>query len=180
LLRVQASARIRERAVGRRAVSSRRSRPEASHVAAICYRVRGREIEFLLVQSRAGRWTFPKGRVENDPSRAAAAAREAVEEAGAYGLVDMDPFARYVHAKNPEWHDAPDEHLVDAHLCEVMDTVSPEEAFRNPTWFSPGRTKMRLCDKRSAAYGQELASIVDDAVEHIARRRPRPRQRRPR
>jgi hypothetical protein len=35
-------------------------------VAAICFRVRGSDIEFLLVQTRKGRWIFPKG----VPSRA--------------------------------------------------------------------------------------------------------------
>ena len=29
------------------------------HVAAVCYRVKGDEPEFLLVRTRGGRWTFP-------------------------------------------------------------------------------------------------------------------------
>ena len=32
-------------------------------VAAVCYRMRKRGIEFLLVQTRGGRWIFPKGGV---------------------------------------------------------------------------------------------------------------------
>jgi 8-oxo-dGTP pyrophosphatase MutT (NUDIX family) len=136
----------------------------------VCYRLRGQQIEFLLVQSRAGRWTFPKGRVENDLSRAAAAAREAVEEAGAYGRVDFHPFVRYVHAKNPEWDVSPQEHLVDAHLCEVIDLDSPEESYRNPTWFSADKSKLCLHHKRLPSYGRELAKVVDHAMEHIRRR----------
>jgi 8-oxo-dGTP pyrophosphatase MutT (NUDIX family) len=137
--------------------------------------VRGREIEFLLVQSRAGRWTFPKGRVENDLTRAAAAAREALEEAGAHGRVDFHPFACYVHAKNPEWDSSPQAHLVDAHLCEVINIASPQENYRNPTWFSVEKSKRRLHQKRLPAYGKELANIVDRATEHILRRHaPRP------
>ncbi len=126
-------------------------------------------MEFLLVQSRAGRWTFPKGRVEDDPSRAAAAAREAVEEAGAYGRVDTRPFASYLHSKSPEWHGL-EECWVDAHLCEVYELVSPEETFRNPTWFSAENSKQRLHQKRLPAYGEHLAEVVDRAVEHIALR----------
>ena len=168
MLRAQTAPRTRPIDGSRR--SSSRCRADSEHVAAICYRVRKREVEFLLVQSRAGRWTFPKGRVENDLSRAAAAAREAVEEAGAYGRVDLRPFASYVHAKNPEWHESPNEHVVDAHLCEVFELESPEETYRNPTWFSVERSKTRLHHKRLLAYGQELAKVVDHAVEHIARR----------
>ena len=33
-------------------------------VAAVCYRVRAGEVEFLLVQTGKGRWIFPKGSVE--------------------------------------------------------------------------------------------------------------------
>lgn len=164
-------ARIREQVVPRRTrrIPSFEEIPE--HVAAICYRVRGGEVEFLLVQSKAGRWTFPKGRVDDDASRAAAAAREAIEEAGAYGRVEFRPFIRYVHAKNPEWEGARDEHLVDAHLCEVVEMARPEESYRNPTWFSAERSKSRLQRKRHPAYGSELAKVVERAMERIRRRR---------
>src|SRR4051812_21465779 len=78
---------------------SSRTRETISHVAAVCYRIRDGEIEFLLVRTRAGRWTFPKGRVEDDATRSAAAAREAFEEAGVHGRVDSLPFATYMHSK---------------------------------------------------------------------------------
>src|SRR5215472_18742743 len=51
-------------------------------VAAICFRVRTGVIEFLLVQTRRGRWTFPKGNTEPGLTTAQAAALEAFEEAG--------------------------------------------------------------------------------------------------
>ena len=78
-----------------------RVREATTHVAAICYRVRDGQIEFLLVKTRAGRWTFPKGRVDDDATRSAAAAREAFEEAGVHGQVDPLPFATYLHSKAP-------------------------------------------------------------------------------
>jgi hypothetical protein len=38
---------------------------DCEQVAAVCYRVRNDEIEFLLVRTRGtGRWTFPKGSAE--------------------------------------------------------------------------------------------------------------------
>ena len=147
----------------------RRDDSLGSHVAAICYRQNENGIQFLLVRTRAGRWTFPKGRVEDDPSRAAAAAREAFEEAGVFGRVESQPIGRYLHSKMDQFHF--DEHAVDAHLCEVIRLVPPEEVHRDPTWFDPEKAKRRLCENRKPKYANEIANIVDAAVEHIARRR---------
>ena len=143
----------------------------SSHVAAVCYRVSENGIQFLLVRTRAGRWTFPKGRVEGDPSRAAAAAREAFEEAGVFGRVESRPIVRYLHTKQDHFHF--DEHVVDAHLCEVVRTVPPEEEHRDPTWFDPEKTKRRLGENRKSKYAQELLRVVDHAMVHIAQKHRR-------
>jgi len=55
----------------------------------------GRGIEFLLVQTRGGRWIFPKGGVERGLTRAQSAALEAFEEAGVHGRIEAAAFARY-------------------------------------------------------------------------------------
>ena len=54
--------------------------------------MRNRELEFLLVRTRNGHWTFPKGGVDEDATNAEAAAREAYEEAGVKGRVEHTPF----------------------------------------------------------------------------------------
>src|SRR5271168_1348599 len=70
-------------------------------VAAVCYRVRGTAIEFLLVQTRgSGRWTFPKGSAEPGLTHAQAAALEAFEEAGVHGRMEETSFASYVRRKS--------------------------------------------------------------------------------
>ena len=135
-------------------------------VAAICYRMRkSGEIEFLLVRTRAGRWTFPKGGVDGDPSGAVAASREAHEEAGVVGHVEAAPFTAYLHAKK-----ARGTHRVHAHLCEVHRLERPSEAYRMPTWFSSDKAKRRLCEDRLPPYGRELARVVDHAVHRVTRR----------
>src|SRR6266849_7188591 len=68
-------------------------------VAAVCYRVRKAEIEFLLVQTRNGRWTFPKGSAEPGLTHAQAAALEAFEEAGVHGRMEQASFAQYIRRK---------------------------------------------------------------------------------
>src|ERR1700690_2256552 len=58
---------------------------------------------------------------------------------------------------------------VTAHLCEVSYLEPPQEANRNPTWFSPEKAKRRLLEDRAAEFGGELAALVDRAVARIRR-----------
>src|SRR5437762_10126722 len=80
-------------------VSQVRRLRKCQQVAAVCYRIRGSNIEFLLVQTRGGRWTFPKGGVEPGLTHAQAAALEAYEEAGVHGRMEEVSFTRYVRRK---------------------------------------------------------------------------------
>jgi len=145
-------------------------------VAAVCYRMRGSSIEFLLVQTRGGRWTFPKGSAEPGLTHAQAAALEAFEEAGVHGRMEEVSFTRYVRRKragNSPARSSPrssdKEVAVNAHLCEVTRLDSPQEFDRNPTWFSAQAAKRRLREGRKPDYGAELARVVDRAVARIQR-----------
>jgi 8-oxo-dGTP pyrophosphatase MutT (NUDIX family) len=147
-------------------------------VAAVCYRIRRRGIEFLLVQTRGGRWIFPKGGVESGLSYAQSAALEAFEEAGVHGRMEEIPFARYFRRKPaPATRDtrpaAAQSSLpalaVAAHLCEVSRLEAPQESNRNPTWFSAEKAKQRLFEDRAREFGAELARVVDRAAVRIRR-----------
>src|ERR1700737_3167043 len=142
-------------------------------VAAVCYRVRGGDIEFLLVQTRGGRWTFPKGNTESGLTHAQAAALEAFEEAGVHGRMEEASFARYVRQRGDVRRSAAVEISVNAHLCEVLRLDPPQESKRNPTWFSPEKVKRRLQEDRAPEYGNELAYVVDRALARIQRLRAR-------
>src|ERR1700683_5471211 len=77
---------------------------ECEQVAAVCYRVRGDGIEFLLVRTRGGgRWQFPKGSAEPGLTHAQAAALEAFEEAGVHGRVEETSFVTYVFRGGGRW-----------------------------------------------------------------------------
>lgn len=148
---------------------------ECEKVAAVCYRVRG-GIEFLLVQTGKGRWIFPKGSAEPGLTHAQAAALEAFEEAGVHGRMEEASFTRYVRrkrgeARNSAARSAAKETVVNAHLCEVLRLVPPQEADRNPTWFSAEKAKRRLQEDRPPDFGAELARVVDRAVSRIQRSR---------
>ena len=142
----------------------------SDQVAAICYRLGKRGIEFLLVRTRGGRWTFPKGRVESGLTHAQAAALEAFEEAGVHGRIEETAFARYVRVKAPRNRPSDEiEVTISAHLCEVSRLVAPEEDDRDPTWYSAEKARRRLREHRSSDYGDDLARIVDRAVARIQR-----------
>ncbi len=144
-----------------------RSNSERIQVAAVCYRIRSRELEFLLVRTRNGHWTFPKGGVDEDASNAAAAAREAYEEAGVMGRVERTPFVSYLHCKPARLRSRRRAVLVDAHLCEVRQLLPPQEAHRDPTWFSASKAKRRLREYRTPEYAAEVIRVIDRAMERI-------------
>jgi 8-oxo-dGTP pyrophosphatase MutT (NUDIX family) len=142
----------------------------SEQVAAICYRLGKRGIEFLLVRTRGRRWTFPKGSIESGLTNAQAAALEAFEEAGVHGRIDEAAFARYVRVKpGRERSSSEVEIVINAHLCEVSRLGKPEEKDREPTWFSAEKAKRRLREERADDYGEDLARIVDRAVARIQR-----------
>jgi 8-oxo-dGTP pyrophosphatase MutT (NUDIX family) len=135
------------------------------HVAAVCYQFRDGAIEFLLVQTRSGRWTFPKGGAEPGLTHAQSAALEAFEEAGVHGRMEELSFTRYPIGKA----ETGSNRFVNAHLCEVLRLGRPQEANRRPTWFSAEKAKRRLREDRTAEKGTELARVVDRAVSRIQR-----------
>lgn len=137
---------------------------ECEKVAAVCYRVNGHGIEFLLVQTRGRRWTFPKGSAEPGLTHAQAAALEAYEEAGVHGRMEEAPFSRYRRRKRQSGER---EIVVNAHLCEVSRLETPPERKRNPTWFAPEEAKRRLRKDRALDDGAELARVVGRAVMRI-------------
>jgi 8-oxo-dGTP pyrophosphatase MutT (NUDIX family) len=148
-------------------------------VAAVCYRVRPGGIEFLLVRTNSGHWTFPKGKAEPGLTHAQAAALEAFEEAGVHGRMEEASFAWYVRRKRGDLRDSArstrkpgeEELSVQAHLCQVSRLEPPQESNRHPTWFSTEKAKRRLQEDRSPDFAAELARVVDRAVTRIRRLR---------
>jgi 8-oxo-dGTP pyrophosphatase MutT (NUDIX family) len=132
-------------------------------VAAVCFRILSTEIEFLLVRTRRGRWTFPKGGAEPGLTHAQSAALEALEEAGVHGRIEEISFLTYRIRRSA------DAETVHAHLCEVLWQSTPQEAYRNPTWFSAEKAKTRLAQGRSSADAAELAQVVERAAGRVHR-----------
>jgi 8-oxo-dGTP pyrophosphatase MutT (NUDIX family) len=136
-------------------------------VAAICFRILSTGVEFLLVRTRRGRWTFPKGGLQSGLTHAQSAAMEAYEEAGVHGRIEELAFVRYKLRKGQQ---TIERHVVvHAHLCEVLRLDAPQELNRDPTWFSLTKAKRRLGEGRSQENRAELARVVDRAATRIRR-----------
>lgn len=137
-------------------------------VAAICYRYVDNSIEYLLVRTSSGRWTFPKGTVEPEEEGGSAAEREAFEEAGATGIISNEPLTVYLHAKKA-WEDEGKETRVHAFLLEVKNIQIPEEQHRDPKWFSFSGAEDALVKGRPSKYAEELLRVLREADDRIAK-----------
>jgi 8-oxo-dGTP pyrophosphatase MutT (NUDIX family) len=135
--------------------------------AAVCYRMTERGPEFFLVKTSDGkRWTFPKGKLEDDEDPQEAAVREAGEEAGVIGSVKGElttyRFPGNVSKGCPSVQ-------VRAFLLHVEDVgdQAPGDRHRNRKWFTPDKARKKLAVRRDDEYSNEHARVIDEAVEMI-------------
>lgn len=148
-------------------------------MAAVCYRRRGASFEFLLVNTTSGdKWTFPKGATARRLSHSQAAEREAIEEAGAVGVIEAQHFHLYLQPKgDSRVRDGIQEFVVKAFMLEVTHTQPPQEPKRNPTWFSADDARKALAMGREERHAAELSTVIDRAVERLSEGRIVPRYR---
>ncbi len=152
------------------AIQSYRQTSFPRKVAAVCYRrTTGGTIEFLLVNTGSGRWTFPKGTVESHLGPRDSAALEAMEEAGVVGRVSDQHFTIYFQENRRCYRRTEREIAIAAFLLQVHDVTDPEENHRNPTWFRPHEAKRKLSARRRPKYQREFARVVDHAVKMLIR-----------
>jgi len=141
-------------------------------VSAICYRRTGPEVALLLVNTNGGaKWTFPKGDPAGSMSHSRAAEREAWEEAGVRGHIELEHFHLYLYSKGVFWKPpGVREFVVKAFLFEVAQEGFPAESNRNPTWFGAEDAKKMLMKGREVKYAREMEALVDRALEQILSR----------
>jgi 8-oxo-dGTP pyrophosphatase MutT (NUDIX family) len=138
-------------------------------VAAVCFRQKNSATQFLLVRTSSGRWTFPKGRLEDGLSHAEVAALEAFEEGGVEGQVAPRPIGRYLHRKE-SLRGGSKEVTVLVFLLEVKRSALPSESHRTPRWFTATEAKLRLAERRPDKYLRGIERVFDSALQQIARK----------
>jgi 8-oxo-dGTP pyrophosphatase MutT (NUDIX family) len=121
-------------------------------VAAVPVRARAAGgLEFLIVRTSNGeRWTFPKGGCDAGETPSEAAAREAVEEAGATGRILAEPLGEYRYGDD----------VVTAYLLLVDAAGEPEEPGRKPRWCGREATRSRLAEGREGAFGEQMEHVL--------------------
>lgn len=142
-------------------------------VAAVCYRQGSGGLEFLLVRTTGGRWTFPKGRIDLPRGLVGSAEQEALEEAGVTGIIHPEPITHYLHAKQElkQSEEHATRFCVAAFPMKVVNEAAREpERNRTPTWFAPGEAKLRLGEDRPVLYRQEFERVIDEMIQHLGAR----------
>lgn len=104
---------------------------------ALCWRRDKKGIEILLVTTRrTGRWTPPKGNLGPGGDTAETAAQEALEEAGAVGVVSPEPLGVYRGQGSPRDDGSP-RFSVTLHALKVdrLEDCYKEKSQRQRKWF---------------------------------------------
>ncbi len=136
-------------------------------VAAVCYRRKRGALQFLLVRTSSGRWTFPKGRNEAHLSYAEIAALEAFEEGGVEGRVLPRSIGAYLHRKESLRGYASKDVTVLAFLLHVHHTAMPVESKRRPRWVTADEARPLLAKRRPGKYGRSIERVFDSALRAI-------------
>jgi 8-oxo-dGTP pyrophosphatase MutT (NUDIX family) len=126
----------------------------ARQYAALPY-IRSGDLSILLVTSReTGRWVLPKGWPMKGKKPQAAAAREALEEAGVIGQIAKQPVGAYPYAKRLPTGDLID-CIVEVFPLQVTRQLKrwPEQHERLTQWFGP-------LDAANAVHERELAQLI--------------------
>ena len=97
---------------------------------ALVYRPEPQQPLILLITTRKGHWTIPKGIVEPDLSPAESAVNEAYEEAGVRGRLVEESIGRFSY---PKWGGIC---TVEVFLLEAVELLPgwPEDDFRRRRW----------------------------------------------
>jgi 8-oxo-dGTP pyrophosphatase MutT (NUDIX family) len=96
----------------------------------LVYRLVSQQPEILLITTRRGHWTIPKGIVEPHLSPAESALQEAYEEAGVRGKLVEQSVGRFTY---PKWGGVC---TVEVFLLEATELLGswPEDDFRRRRW----------------------------------------------
>ena len=96
--------------------------------------------EIMLVTTRKGKWTLPKGVVDPGETPKQTAVKEALEEAGVIGEIEGEAFGFFTYRK---WGE---DLKVDVFLLNVKETLDDfsESDFRERRWLTPEEASRRI------------------------------------
>lgn len=126
-----------------------------AQAACVAYRPAPGGYEILLITTRKGKWTLPKGIIDPGEDAQETAAKEAYEEAGIVGRVEDEVVGTF------EYHKWGEDLEVRVYLMEVTEFLPDfaESDFRRRAWLSPRAALDRI---RSRMHG-----VLRDAVKRL-------------
>ena len=132
---------------------------------ALPWRLRGDEVQILLVTSRrTRRWIIPKGNIEPGKTAPEAALQEAFEEAGVRGILASEiPLGFYTYFKRrTDQHSLPVS--VEVFLLEVTEQLKkwPEKGKRKLRWLPIARAIKKLEEPGVVPLMQRLAELFPE------------------
>jgi 8-oxo-dGTP pyrophosphatase MutT (NUDIX family) len=137
---------------------------------AIAYRVVNGKVEVLLMTSRdTGRWIIPKGNIAPGKTPAAAAAREAYEEAGVKGRIGSAiPLGFYYYSKRFASGEARPA-AVEVYLLQVDKHFEkwPEQGERRRRWLSPAAAVRLVEEPGVVPLLSRLMEFADDLAKPL-------------
>jgi 8-oxo-dGTP pyrophosphatase MutT (NUDIX family) len=141
-------------------------RPPRQQYAALCYRVKKKQVEVLLATSRdTGRWVIAKGWPMEGKKAHQVAEREAFEEVGVKGKVEKEPLGFYHYRKTLN-NGLKVPVRVQVHALEVEDCLKtfPEKGARVLEWVSPEEAARRVNEPELktliAAFGRRFQPVA--------------------
>ena len=114
-------------------------------------------IEILLVTTREGNWTIPKGIIEKDLSPRTSAAKEALEEAGIEGEVAETALGSYSCEK---WGATCTVAVYPMKVTRVIAEEEWQENHRGRQWVSPEKAIRQLKQKELGPLVEKLAAML--------------------
>lgn len=138
----------------------------AAQCGAICWRMHRGGVEVLLITSRdTGRWVIPKGWPMAGLTLAAAAAREAWEEAGVRGALDEAPLGAFGYDKvTKPGHVQPCRVEVYGLRVAALADKFPERKLRRRKWFDHAKAARKVAEPELRGLLMALPLLLDGAA----------------
>jgi len=126
----------------------------------IAFRKYKGEIEILLVTTRKGKWTIPKGIIEDNHTPQESALKESVEEAGVWGIVSETKVGSYKYKK---WDGTCRVKVYTMEVTKVY-TKWEEDHFRERLWVSLEKSQKMIKKKK-------LSKLIFKAFTELTKKR---------
>ena len=151
--------------LGRRPAASSEvfTKKKLEYAGALCFRLMDGKLQFLSVQSTAGRRVIPKGKVDRDEKITDAALRFAHDEGGVRGIPFASDVFFFRHFKmNPSI-----EQTIAVKIIQSEAEVEPLAKFREPKWHSLEEFKSVMFFDRTYKYVREARDLLEKLEEVI-------------